>query len=59
LPDLTLLLDCKADDAGVRRNDETTSAVLDMAACFTEAGRREAALLLERRRHFDAAFDTV
>jgi hypothetical protein len=56
---LTLLLDRRADEAGGRRNHETTSAVLDMAVCFTEGGRREAALPIERRRHLDAAFDTV
>jgi hypothetical protein len=56
---LPLLLDRRADEAGGRRSDETTSAVLDMAACFAEAGRREAALLIERRRHLDAAFDAV
>jgi hypothetical protein len=57
---LALLLNSGVDEAGGRGNHETTSAILDEAACFAEAGSRETALLSNRCCHdFDAAFDAV
>jgi hypothetical protein len=45
---LALLLDRVIDGADGRTDHETTSAILEEAACFAEAGWREAALLINR-----------
>jgi hypothetical protein len=57
---LALLLDRGVGGAGGRGNHETTSAILDEAACFAEAGWPETALLINPLSpRFDAAFDAV
>jgi hypothetical protein len=55
---LALLLNSGGDEAGGRGNHEATSAIVDVAACFAEAGWRETAQPVDRRCHdFDTAFD--
>jgi hypothetical protein len=57
---LALLLDRGVDEAGGWPDHETTSAILDEASRFGEAGWREMALPVNRCGHdFDAAFDAV